>query len=266
MAKKLNASHQLHAAKIVSATLKELERLTKPGVSLDHLDEVAKRIIEEMGGRSYNFGYKPAWAPVPYPATICASVDEEVCHAPPGGRELKEGQIVIYDIGVKFLTAVGDAALTVPVGKINKEKRKLIKSAKRALYAGINEVKAGVKVRQISEAIEKSIIADGFKPIKQFSGHGIGDSMHEDPMIPNYVTENVKVEFTSDKSWEERLKYNKTICIEPMVTSGNAAIGMMGDGWTAFTLDEKPVAMFEHMISVRENSYEILTDHIINDG
>lgn len=250
---KSNAEDLVIAAKIVSEILLELKRLTKPGVSLGMLDEIAERMVRERGAIPYLKGYKPDYAKKPYPASICASVDEEICHAPPSDRELEEGQIVTYDLGVKYKTACGDAALTVAVGEISNRKARLLRYAERALYAGIEVVKAGVAVSKIGEAVEKSANQNGYNIVRDFGGHAIGSEMHEKPHIPNYY---------DPKDDEVFLKEGTVICIEPMLTSGKAKVGMMVDGWTAFTLDNQPVAMFEHEILVTKDSYEILTTHL----
>ncbi len=252
--KKAKAKHLVKAANIVSDILIELEALTRPGVNLGMLDELAARRIIECGATSFNKNYHPRWSKKPYPATICASVDEEVAHAPPGLRELEEGQIVNYDIGIKYKTACGDAALSVPVGDISNKKERLLRYAKRALYAGIEEIKAGVPVSKIGETIAKSANLNGYNIIKDFGGHGIGIEMHEAPLIPNFYDER-----NDDKILVE----GQVICIEPMITTGNAKIGILGtDGWTAFTLDGQVCAMFEEMVLVKKNSYEILTSHL----
>lgn len=252
--KKAKLIHTRQAADIVTSILLELEKLTKPGVSLGMLDEIASRMIEEAGAVSVIKGYQPKWASTPYPATICTSVDEEVAHAPPGIRELAEGQIVTYDIGLKYKTACGDAALTVPVGEVSNKKERLMRYSKRALMEGIEIIRAGVSVSKIGEVIERSANINGYQIIKEYGGHGIGVQMHEEPLIPNFYDE---------RNDDKILKEGQVICIEPIMTTGNAQIGILGtDGWTAFCTDNHPVSMFEHMILVKKDSYEILTNHI----
>lgn len=242
------------AAGIVTEVLLELKALTKPGVSLDMLDELAERMIRERGATPYSKGYQPEWAPTPYPATICCSVDYEICHAPPRGRTLQEGSIVKYDIGVKYKSGCGDAAITVAVGNIDNRKERLMRYSLRALYEGISVVKAGEPISSIGRAIEHFASSRGYQVIKEFGGHHIGKEMHEVPFIPHtpYLEDNTVL-----------LKEGAVICIEPMLTPGKGEMKIAKeDGWTAFCPDGQPVAMFEAMILVTKDGYEILTKHL----
>lgn len=241
------------AAKIVTDVLLELKELTKPGVSLDMLDGFAEKMILERGGTPYSKGYHPSWAPEQYPATLCTSVDFEICHAPPGGRTLQEGQIVKYDLGVKYGEGCGDSALTVAVGEISNRKERTMRYALRALFEGIKVVKAGVPVGAIGAAIEHFCLVHGYTVIREFGGHHIGKEMHEAPHIPH-------VHYKEDD--EVFLKEGAVICIEPMITPGKGKMKIWKDGWTAYCTDGQPVAMFEHQILVTKDGYEILTHHI----
>ena len=243
------------AANIVTEVLLELKRLTAPGVSLGMLDEVAERMIRERGGEPCNKGYKPDWAREPYPSTICASVDWEVCHAPPAGRELREGSIVKYDLGVRYQSGCGDAALTVAVGEIDNRKRRAMRHGIEALNAGLHAVRAGAKVSDIGRAIEKYALPRGYNVIREFGGHKIGKEMHEEPTIAS-TTGGLK-------SSREFLEEGWVICIEPMLTPGDGKVSMsLTDGWTYFCKDGQPVVMFETMALVKKDGYEILTDHL----
>lgn len=255
------------AARIVSDVLMELQKMTKPDVSLYMLDELAERMIIERGATPYNKGYKPDWSDKPYPNTICACVDFEICHAPPSGRFLQAGSIVTYDLGVKYKTGCGDAAITVPVGEISKRQQRLLRYAKRALYAGIHVVRPGAKVGEIGVAIEKCVGNMGYSIIREMGGHHIGREMHEEPMIPNYADYPNPDNPKRGKYYNEVLKAGKILCIEPMITPGDG-VGTINpaDGWTFFCPDRQPVAMFEHMILVTEGGYEILTDHFQEDA
>ena len=242
------------AAGIVTDVLLELEKLTAPDVSLDMLDELAGRMIVERGGTPYNKGYKPEWSQVPYPSVLCCSVDYEICHAPPRGRTLRAGSIVKYDIGVRYKSGCGDAALTVAVGEIDNRKQRAMYYALKALYEGIKVVKAGVPISAIGRAIETFASTRGYRIIKEFGGHHIGKEMHEDPHIPHkYYKED------DDRFLQE----GAIICIEPLLTPGKGEMRMAKeDGWTAFCPDGQPVAMYEHMILVTKDGYEILTKHV----
>ena len=254
--KKTLLEDQRVAAGIVTDVLLELQSLTKPDVSLDILDEIAERMITERGGMPYNKGYKPDWALMPYPATICASVNHEICHVPPGGRLLKNGDIVTYDLGVRYRSGCGDAALTVAVGEIDNSKQRLIRYAKEALYEGIKVVHAGQKIGAIGEAIDRFASIRGYTIIKEFGSHSIGREMHEKPYILNHAD-------YQDLNYRTPLKEGAVICIEPMLTPGKGGVVISAaDKWTAFTKDRQPVAMFEAMVLVKADSYEILTKHI----
>ena len=212
-------------------------------------------MILERGGTPYNKGYKPDWSPVPYPATICCSVDFEICHAPPRGRDLKAGQLVKYDLGVRYGIGCGDAAISVIVGgaPTNKQER-LMRYGLRALMAGIGAVKAGARVSDIGRAIERVANEAHYEVIKEFGGHHIGYEMHEKPDIPH-------VSYAADDA--VLLKEGAVICIEPMLTTGKGRMAMAKeDGWTAFCPDGEPVVMFEHMVLVTKDGCEILTKHL----
>lgn len=244
------------AASVVSTILLELKEMTKPDVSLNMLDEYAARRIVELGATSYNFQYKPDWAQAPYPATICASLNYEICHAPPRGRSLKNGDIVKYDLGVRYKSGCGDAALTIAVGEVDNRKQRAMRYGLQALYEGIKVVRAGVKIGEIGEAIERFVGPRGYNIIREFGGHHIGREMHELPHIPHYTD-------YQSKDFRTPLKEGAVICIEPMITPGNGASAIsMEDKWTAFCKDHQPVVMYEHMILVTADSYEILTKHI----
>ena len=170
--KKTLLADQRVAAGIVTDVLLELKALTKPGVSLDMLDELAERMIRERGATPYSKGYKPEWAPTPYPATICCSVDYEICHAPPRGRTLQEGSIVKYDLGVKYKTGCGDAAITVAVGQVDNRKNRAMRYGLRALMESITVVRAGVPISAIGRAIQTSRITRLYSHSK-FGGHHV---------------------------------------------------------------------------------------------
>lgn len=245
------------AAKLVSDILLELKELTKPGVSLDMLDEVAARRIKEAGAISANLGYKPEWAPTPYPATICCSVDYEICHAPPRGRTLQEGSVVTYDLGLRLNEAYGDAAITVAVGQVDNRKNRAMRYGLRALMEGIAVVKAGVPISAIGKAIEGFASLRGYTVIREFGGHHIGlEAMHESPLIPH-------VPYPEDDA--VLLQEGAVICIEPMITPGKGVVKVAKeDGWTAFVQDGQPVVMFEAMLLVTKEGSENLTKDLFD--
>jgi methionyl aminopeptidase len=243
------------AAKIVSEVLMELESLTCPDASLALLNELAERRIIEMGGTSAFKGYQPTWAKNPFKSACCMSVDYEVCHGSPDrGLFMMEGQIIKYDLGVKYGIGHGDACLTVAVGEISDRKKRLMRYAKEAMMVGIKKVHAGVKVSEIGRAIEQFSVRRGYNVIKEYAGHGIGRELHEDPMIPNiYRREDEDI----------ILQAGQVICIEPMLTPGNGFTAIWPeDHWMAFCPDGQPVAQYEHEILVTDKGSEILTSHL----
>jgi len=246
------------AADIVSTILRSLKSCTEPGASLRDLENLVEHQIEDLGATSYNKGYQPSWARSPYPSVICACIDEEAVHAPPAGRILKEGQIVTYDLGIKYKSACGDAAITVPVGKISNRKERLLRHAREALSVGIKEVKAGIPVSHIGAAIERFAILRGYAVVRDYGGHVIGREMHEEPLVPHY----------NCPKCTQTLDEGTVVCIEPTLVPGqreDARVGIMGeDGWTAFTLSGQPAAMWEDMILIKKDGYEILTTHLKN--
>jgi methionyl aminopeptidase len=256
--KKALLADQRRACEIVTEVLLELKQLTIPDVSLDMLDELAERRIIELGGKPYNRGYKPSWSEVPYPNTICCSVNEEICHAPPRGRFLKDGDIVKYDLGVRYKSGCGDAAMTVAVGEIDNRKARAMRHGLQALYEGIKVVRAGIKIGEIGEAIEKFLGPRNYRVIREFGGHHIGKEMHEHPLIPHFA------DYTNP-IYRYILQEGAMICIEPMVVPNDVkykGIGMLSDGWTAVTMNHQPVIMFEHQLLVTKDGCEILTKHL----
>ena len=244
------------AAYIVSEVLLRLKKLAIIGVELNILDDFAKSIIKRYGATPYNKGYHPKWAKEPYPAVICASINEEAAHAPPDNKILKDGDIVIFDLGVRYKSACGDAAITVAVGEIDNQKNRLLRYARRTLYEGIKQVKAGVSIREIGKAMERLANGRGYNIVKDLGSHAIGKEMHEEPLFSNY--DNPELE-------NVLLKEGQVICIEPILTPGKAIISIKPDNWTLYCVDNKPAAMFEAMVRVKKNGPEILTHHLIFD-
>ena len=233
--KKPKESDMRKAADIVSTILLELKELTEPGVNLDMLDELVARRIKEYSAISANFQYHPEWAPTPFPATVCMSIDYEICHGTPRGRMLKEGQIIKYDVGVRYKSGCGDAALTVAVGDIDNRKERAMRYGLEALHKGIEVVRAGQKISAIGEAISTFANSRGYNVIKEYSGHHIGKEMHMKPNIPHF--------FDYQNPVQEVLEEGAVICIEPMITPGNGRVAIAKDGWTAFCPDGQPVVM-----------------------
>ncbi len=231
------------SSRIVAQVLKELIKLIRPGITTGELDKTAEEMIRERGGTPAFKGYKG------FPATICASVNEEVIHGIPGLRVLKEGDIVSLDMGVKYKGYFGDSATTVTVGEVSSDIKKLLRVTRQALFEGIKKARAGNRLSDISHAIQSHVEKNGFSVVRDFVGHGIGASLHEEPQIPNFGKPNQG----------PRLKPGMVLAIEPMVNMGNFEVEIKQDNWTAVTCDKQPSAHFEHTVIVTEDKPEILT-------
>lgn len=240
------------APEIASDILKALVTHVRPGVTTKQLDALAKDWVLAEGAQPYNLGYQHEMAPTPYPATICASVNDGIAHGIPNDLPLEEGDTVILDLGVYKDGACGDAALTLGVGEIKEKYRALMYHAKQALFTGMAKVKAGVEVRTIGFAIEQHLKRYGLTVNKRLCGHGIGVHMHEEPQIPHfYDHDNTAI-----------LEEGQQICIEPIVTRKDTRGFIEKDGWTMRTIDGERCAMFEHQMIVTLNGYKLLTNHI----
>lgn len=234
-----------HLAEVVhKVSLKAL-----PGVTTDELDTYAYDLIVSMGDKPAFLNYRPEGAPYAFPKTLCVSVNDEVVHGIPGGRVLKEGDIVSIDCGINHGGLFTDHAVTVAVGDTTKESYRLIEAATLSLEAGIEAIVPGARIGDISNAIEKVIKPYKFGIIKELSGHGVGVKIHEDPYIPNY----------GKKGTGLLLKPGMVIAIEPMITAGKQSIIIANDGWTIKTKDSSRSAHMEHTVLITEDGAEILT-------
>jgi len=235
------------AAKIVAEVLEALRARVKPGVTTAELDRFAERFILERGGTPAFKGYKVRGQV--YRHTLCTSVNEAVVHGIPSNRALKEGDIIGLDIGVLVEGYYADAAVTVPVGTISEEVRRLVRVTEEALYKGIEQAIIGHRVSDISHAVQTHAEAASFSVVTEFVGHGIGRKLHEEPQVPNY----------GGPGKGPRLKAGMTLAIEPMVNMGRPETTSLDDGWTAVTRDGNLSAHFEHTIVVTESGPRILT-------
>ena len=232
------------AGSIVAAVLEELRSLIRPGISLKQLDKRAEELTNSFGAVPAFKGYNG------FPASLCASVNEEVVHGIPGNRILKSGDIVGLDFGVIYQDFYADSAITVPVGEVSPSVEKLLSVTKEALFKGIDKAKAGNRLYDVSGAIQEHVESNGFSVVRDFVGHGIGRKMHEDPQIPNFV----------GNDFNPKLKPGMALAIEPMVNEGNYEVDVDSiDNWTVRTEDRKFSAHFEHTIVITEGEPEILT-------
>jgi len=228
---------------LVARVLRELRAMVAPGVTTADLDEVAETRLREAGAEPAFKGYHG------YPATICASINEQVVHGIPSSRALVEGDILSIDMGAKLDGFFGDCAVTVPVGQVDEEAARLLKVTEEALYRGIDQVRAGARVSDIGAAVQAYVEAAGFSVVREFVGHGIGTKLHEEPQIPNYGI----------PGRGPRLAEGMVLAIEPMVNFGKAGVKVLGDGWTAVTRDGSLSAHFEHTVVVVNGGSRILT-------
>lgn len=232
------------ASRVVALCLETLKEHVKPGVTTYELDQICENIIRENGCLPSCKGYEG------FPCTVCASVNEAVVHGIPNKhKKLKKGDIVTIDLVASYRGYHGDSAYTYVVGDVSKEVQKLLDVTQGALYEGISKVKEGVHLGDISNAIENYVKPYGYGIIDQYTGHGIGRDMHEDPVIFNF----------GEAGTGPILKEGMVLAIEPMIALGTGKVRILNDGWTAVTIDGKPAAHFEHTVVVRKDGYEILT-------
>jgi methionyl aminopeptidase len=237
------------ACRIAAIVLQRMVNATAIGVTTYDLDQLAKRELAALGARSACFNYNPHGSN-PYPAHTCISVNEAVVHGIPNLREiLKEGDVVSLDVVVEYEGCIGDNATTIILGDVPTPVQKLVSASREALYLAIDVAREGNRVGDISHTVESFLRKQGLGIVRDFVGHGVGASMHEEPQIPN---------FGRPRSGP-RLKAGMTIAIEPMVTLGSHKLEILADGWTAVTRDRKPAAHFEHTVLVTDGNPEILT-------
>jgi methionyl aminopeptidase len=215
----------------------------QPGRTTAELDEFAGNLIREHGGVSPFLGYRG------YPGQVCVSVNDEVVHGIPSERRVQYGDIVSLDVGIILDGYVGDNATTVAVGVVEPRTQELLRVTEQALYAGIAAARPGNRVGDISRAIQTTVERQGFSVVREFVGHGVGRTMHEDPQIPNFVT--------GERG--PKLRPGMTLAIEPMINAGVSEVKMLGDGWTVVTADGAPSAHFEHTVLITNDEAEILT-------
>jgi methionyl aminopeptidase len=231
------------ASRIVAVVLQDLRPICKAGVSTRELDRVAEEKTRQQGGEPAFKGYRG------YPRALCTSINHEVVHGIPGDTVLKEGDVVGLDFGVLYKGYFGDAAITVPIGRISAETETLLRVTEECLYLGIEQMVPENHLSDLSRAIQDHAESHGFSLVKEFGGHGIGKNLHEDPMVLNYVSNGRGI----------KLRPGLVLAVEPMVNMGTDEVQILSDGWTVVTRDGKPSAHFEHTVAITENGPEILT-------
>lgn len=223
------------ASRVVAEALAIVRKAVCPGISTDELDSIAEEAIRAMGAIPAFKGYRN------YPKTLCASVNEQVVHGIPSKRKLKEGDIIGLDLGAIVGGFYGDSAVTVAVGRIPEATEKLVQVTEEALYLGIKQAVVGNRLTDISNAVQQHVESAGFSVVTEFVGHGIGRQLHEEPQVPNY----------GKPGQGPRLQAGMVLAIEPMVNMGQHAVRVLGDRWTAVTVDGSLSAHFEHTIVVQ---------------
>ena len=232
------------AGRLVGRVLTALSEQVQPGVTTADLDALAEGLIADAGAIPAFKGYHG------YPATICASVNDEVIHGIPSGkRVLDEGDIISIDVGASLAGYYGDSAITCPVGKVSEQAALLLRVTEESLYKAIEQVKPGGRISDVGHAVQSHVEAYGFSVVREFVGHGIGQQMHEEPQIPNY----------GEPGRGPRLAEGMVLAIEPMVNAGKPAVKVLSDGWTAVTRDRSLSAHFEHTVAVTADGPWILT-------
>ncbi|MFO7886725.1 MAG: type I methionyl aminopeptidase [Eubacteriales bacterium] len=231
------------AGKIAAGAHKLVSEMIESGLTTEELDREVEKFIRSKNAIPTFKGYQE------FPASICASINEEVVHGIPGKVKLKEGDIISVDIGVTYKGYVGDTAKTYPVGKISDNAKKLIEVTRKSFYEGMNYAKEGYRLSDISHAIQKCVEDEGFSVVRDFVGHGVGIDMHEDPQIPNF----------GEPGKGPRLKKGMTLAIEPMVNEGKYHVLMLENNWTVVTRDRKRSAHYEHSIAITDGEPYILT-------
>ena len=234
------------AAKIVATVLKEISEIVKPGMTTADLDAYAEKRIREMGATPSFKGYHG------FPASICSSINNEVVHGIPNRKKvIRAGDVLKVDTGAYYEGFHGDSCITIALGEVTPDAAKLIRVAEEALYKGIEQVKAGAYLFDLAGAIEDHVKANGFSVVENFTGHGVGRNLHEEPHVFNYRTRELP---------NVKLKAGMTLAIEPILNAGSKDTRILPDRWTAVTLDNALSAQFEHTVLVTEDGYEILTD------
>lgn len=241
----------IEGGKRLAAVLSALRARVAPGVTAEELDDLAEKMIRDGGDEPCFLGYTPEGANRPYPATLCVSINDEVVHGIPNEsvRTLKEGDIVGLDLGLTHNGIVVDAAITVPVGEVDEQTKKLLRATEEALVAGIAKAIPGNHIGDISHAIQKEIEDAGFKVVRELGGHGVGDAVHEEPFIPNF----------GKPGDGPILKEGEVLALEPISSAGKAAVTLDADGYTFRTKDGSRSAHFEHTILIEKGGARIVT-------
>jgi len=239
------------SCKMLSAMFKELVPLVKPGIETIELDRWAQNWIKRAGGIPAFLGYRQPKNPVPYPAALCISINDEVIHGIPSKRKIRGGDLVGLDCGIELDGFISDQAVSVEAGKVPNDVHNLNVCTRECLYRGIAAVKAGERLLQIARAVEGHAKARGYGVVREYCGHGVGFSLHEDPAVPNYP-----------HGPNPRMGNGMVFAIEPMISLGSGDVEVAEDNWTVLTADDKVCAHWEHTVAIFNGKTEILTDPV----
>lgn len=231
------------AGRIVAETLAVLSEAVQPGVTTRELDQITYKTITKYGATPSFKGYRG------YPASLCASINDEVVHGIPDKRVLKEGEIISLDVGAFYKGLHGDSAVTVPVGKVDAKALALLDACKAGLAAAIAAAQGGSRLGDISNAVQTAVEERGFSIVREYTGHGVGRNLHEDPMVPNFGEPHTGV----------LLRKGMTLALEPMINMGGWAVRVKPNGWTVVTRDGSWSAHFEHTVAITDGEADILT-------
>jgi methionyl aminopeptidase len=241
------------AGAVVAGVLSKLQEVAEAGVTTSYLDEVAMRTVTEAGGEALFQGVRNPYSRIPFPGAICISLNEQIVHGIPSGSvRLKEGDLVSIDFGARVDGYCGDAAVTMGIGNISKEKQRLMDATRHVLEIAIEMARPGVKWSRIAGKMQSYAESAGFSVVRDFVGHGIGREMHEDPRVPNFVNEDL---LRNDILLTEGM----VLAVEPMINAGSSDVRTLKDGWTVVTRDGRCSAHFEHTIAIVENGCKVLT-------
>ena len=241
------------AGAVVADVLLKLKEIAEPGISTAWLDQAALEMTAEVGAEALFKGVRSPVARIPFPGAICASINEQVVHGIPSeDTKLKSGDILSVDFGVRLNGYCGDAAITIAIGEISEERRKLMDTTKRVLGIAIEKSEPAVRWSQVAAEMQRCAESAGFSVVKDFVGHGIGREMHEEPRVPNFVSKEL---LENDIVLTEGM----VLAVEPMINAGSSAVRTLKNGWTVVTRDGKSSAHFENTIVITKNGCEVLT-------
>ncbi len=241
------------AGAVVADVLSKLQEVAEPGVTTGRLDSIALQITADAGAEALFKGVRNPQAQIPFPGTICASINEQVVHGiPSDNTQLKQGDILSIDYGVRLDGYCADAAITMGIGEISEDRRRLIDVTRHVLEIAMAKAEPAVKWSQIAAQMQHYAESAGFSIVKDFVGHGIGKKMHEEPRVPNFVSDELLAD-------DIVLTEGMVLAVEPMINAGKAAVRTLKNGWTVVTKDGKCSAHFEHTIAIVENGCEVLT-------